>query len=258
MPQGDIHHSSKHPGPDAYKGKKAVIIGSNNSAHDIAAALWEVGADVTMIQRSSTHVSRSETLRELTSGKLYSEAALAAGITTEKADLISAAMPYRLMAAFQKPAYAEMKRRDAAFYDRLKKAGFMLDFGEDESGLFMKYVRRGSGYYIDVGASELVADGRIKLKAGVEPKEIKAHSIVFSDGSELPADLIVFATGYGSMSGWVEALISTAVAERVGRCHGLGSDTLRPGPDSTVICPTPPTQTPIGRSPRGVDRPIFL
>jgi putative flavoprotein involved in K+ transport len=229
--KGDLHHSSQHPGPDAYKGRKAVVIGSNNSAHDIAAALWEVGADVTMIQRSSTHVSRSETLRELTSGKLYSEAALAAGITTEKADLIMAAMPYRLMAGQQKPAYDEMKRRDAAFYERLRKAGFMLDFGDDESGLFMKYVRRGSGYYIDVGASELVADGRIKLRAGVEAKQIKERSIVFSDGSELPADLIVFATGYGSMNGWAAKLISKEVADKVGKCWGLGSNTRKdPGP----------------------------
>ncbi|MEA2147646.1 MAG: putative flavoprotein involved in transport, partial [Solirubrobacteraceae bacterium] len=50
--KGEQHHSSRHPGPDAYKEKKAVVIGSNNSAHDICAALWEVGADVTMVQRS--------------------------------------------------------------------------------------------------------------------------------------------------------------------------------------------------------------
>ena len=54
--QGDQHHSSQHPGPDAYAGKRAVVIGSNNSAHDICAALWEAGADVTMVQRSSTHI----------------------------------------------------------------------------------------------------------------------------------------------------------------------------------------------------------
>ena len=60
--QGEIQHSSQHPGPDAYKGKKVVVIGSNNSSHDICAALWEGGADVTMVQRSSTHVVRSETL----------------------------------------------------------------------------------------------------------------------------------------------------------------------------------------------------
>ena len=52
-----------------------------------------------------------------------------------------------------------MRERDADFYARLEAAGFDLDWGEDGSGLFMKYLRRGSGYYIDVGASELVANG---------------------------------------------------------------------------------------------------
>ena len=91
--KGEQHHSSQHPGPDKYRGKKAVVIGSNNSAHDIAAALWEAGADVTMVQRSSTHVSRSDTLMELGLGPLYSEQAVRAGITTEKADLMYASVP---------------------------------------------------------------------------------------------------------------------------------------------------------------------
>ena len=107
----------------------------------------------------------------------------------------------------------------------------MLDWGEDASGLFMKYLRRGSGYYIDVGASELVADGSIKLKSGVAVKEIKPHGIAFSDGSELAADLIIYATGYGSMNGWAAKLISQEVADKVGKCWGLGSDTIKdPGP----------------------------
>ena len=72
--KGDQHHSSQHPGPDAYAGKKAVVIGSNNSAHDIAAALWEDGADVTMVQRSTTHIVRSDTLMDIGLGALYSEA----------------------------------------------------------------------------------------------------------------------------------------------------------------------------------------
>ena len=59
--KGEQHHSSSHPGPDAYKGKKVVVIGSNNSAHDICAALYEAGVDVTMVQRSSTHIVRSDT-----------------------------------------------------------------------------------------------------------------------------------------------------------------------------------------------------
>ena len=83
------------PGPDAYAGKKVVVIGSNNSAHDICAALWEAGADVTMVQRSSTHIVRSDSLMEIGLGALYSEQAVAAGITTREGrpDLRLAALP---------------------------------------------------------------------------------------------------------------------------------------------------------------------
>ncbi|MBV8448991.1 MAG: NAD(P)/FAD-dependent oxidoreductase [Hyphomicrobiales bacterium] len=229
--KGVQHHSSLHSGGEAYKGKKCVVIGSNNSAHDICADLWEHGADVTMVQRSSTHVARSDTLMELGLGALYSENAVKSGITTEKADMIFASIPYALLAGFQVPVYKQIAERDAGFYERLEKAGFMHDWGDDDSGLFMKYLRRGSGYYIDVGASDLIAEGKIKLKSGVEVTEITAKGVRLSDGSELAADLIVYATGYGSMNGWAAKLISSEVAEKVGKCWGLGSDTRKdPGP----------------------------
>ena len=229
--EGTQHHSSKHPGGEAYAGKRCVVIGSNNSAHDICADLWEHGADVTMIQRSSTLIARVDSLFELTTSTLYSEQALEAGIDTEKADFLFASVPYRLMGDFQRPAYQQMRERDAAFYDRLRAAGFLLDFGEDESGLFMKYVRRGSGYYIDVGASDLIADGKIKLKSNIDVTEIRPRGVLLSDGSEIPADLIVYATGYGPMNGWAAQLISQEVADRVGKCWGYGSGTIKdPGP----------------------------
>jgi len=229
--QGIQHHSSKHTSGEDFRGKKCVVLGSNNSAHDICADLWEHGADVTMIQRTSTHIARSDSLMELSLGGLYSEDALKAGITTDTADLTFASIPYKIMHTFQIPVYEEMARRDAAFYERLTNAGFLLDFGEDGSGLFMKYLRRGSGYYIDVGASELIANGSIKLKSGVTITRIAAHSVVLSDGSELPADLLVYATGYGSMNGWAAKIILQDVADKVGKCWGLGSNTRKdPGP----------------------------
>lgn len=113
--KGEQHHSSKHPGPDAYAGKKVVIVGSNNSAHDIAAALWEHDADVTMIQRSSTHIVKSDSLMEIGLGALYSEEAVAGGMTTEKADLIFASLPYRIMHQWQIPLYNQIRERDADF-----------------------------------------------------------------------------------------------------------------------------------------------
>ena len=229
--KGEQQHSSQHPGPDKYKGKKVVVIGSNNSSHDICAALYEAGADVTMVQRSSTHIAKSETLMKLALGGLYSEEAVAAGIDHHTADLVFASVPYKIMHGFHIPVYDEMARVDKKLYDKLRKAGFMLDFGEDGSGLFMKYLRRGSGYYIDVGASDMVADGRIKLKSGVSVKELTKDSVVFDDGTSLKADLIVYATGYGSMNGWAAQLISKKVADKVGKCWGLGSDTKKdPGP----------------------------
>ena len=228
---GEQHHSSKHPGPDACKGKKVVVLGSNNSAHDICAALWENDVDVTMVQRSSTHIAPSQSLMELALGGLYSEQAVASGIDHHKADLIFASVPYKIMHTFHIPVYEEMKKRDADLYGRLEKAGFMLDFGDDGSGLFMKYLRRGSGYYIDVGASELVANGSIKLRSGVNIARIKPKSVVLSDGSELEADVIVYATGYGSMNHWLADLVSPEVADRVGKVWGLGSSTTKdPGP----------------------------
>ena len=227
---GEQHHSSRHPGPDPYKGKKVVVIGSNNSAHDICAALYESGVDVTMVQRSSTTVARSETLMSVVFGDSYSEQAVQKGVTAAKADLIGASMPYRILAQAQKPLWDKIREMDAGFYRDLETAGFQLDFGPDGTGLAMKYLRRGSGYYIDVGASQLVIDGRIKLVAG-QVVEITRDGLVLDNGVELAADVIVYATGYGSMNGWVADLVSQEVADKVGKVWGFGSDTPKdPGP----------------------------
>ncbi|MFN2411370.1 MAG: NAD(P)/FAD-dependent oxidoreductase, partial [Halomonas sp.] len=163
-------------------------------------------------------------------GALYSEEAVRAGVTTEKADLIFASLPYAILHEFQIPLYEQMKERDAEFYAGLEKAGFWLDWGSDGSGLFVKYLRRGGGYYIDVGACQLVINGRIKLAHGAIA-EVVEDGLLLEDGTHLEADLIVYATGYGSMNGWAADLIGQDVADKVGKCWGLGSDTPKdPGP----------------------------
>ncbi|MGX1769279.1 flavin-containing monooxygenase [Dietzia sp. NPDC055343] len=227
---GDQWHSSEFTGEGDVEGKRAIVIGSNNSAHDICAALWDHGADVTMIQRSSTHISRSESLMSLALGPLYSEEALDAGVTTEKADMLFASWPYRLLPDAQIPVYDQMAEKDAEFYDKLRDVGFDLDFGEDGSGLFLKYLRRGSGYYIDVGASQLLIDGEVALERG-QVTRILPDGVELDGERVLPADLIVYATGYGSMNQWLVDLVSQEVADQVGKVWGYGSDTTRdPGP----------------------------
>jgi len=182
------------------------------------------------VQRSSTHIVKSDTLMEIGLGALYSEQAVANGVDHHKADMIFASVPYAILHEFQIPLYEQMKERDKDFYEGLEKAGFWLDWGADGSGLFMKYLRRGSGYYIDIGASQLIIDGKIKLKRG-QVKEIDETGVVLDDGTHLDADVIIYATGYGSMNNWAADLISQEVADKVGKVWGLGSDTPKdPGP----------------------------
>lgn len=189
--KGEHLHSSAYAGGASFEGKTCIVVGSNSSAHDIAADLYEFGARVTMLQRSPTTVVKSETLMEVAFKGLYSDIAVQNGITTERADLLFAAIPMKVMPRFQKPLYDEMRARDRAFYERLAHSGFQLDFGEDESGLMMKAFRSGSGYYIDVGASELIADGKIAIRSGVEIRRLRSRSVELTDGSEVPADVII-------------------------------------------------------------------
>jgi putative flavoprotein involved in K+ transport len=182
-----------------------------------------------MLQRSSSTVVRRPRSRR--GAGPYSEGALEAGLTTERADLLAASVPHRLLPIAAVEATKLMKEQNADFYRRLEEAGFLLDFGEDGTGVALKYQRRGSGYYIDTGASDLIIAGEIKLRTKVRIERMLPRSVVLSDGSELPADLVVCATGYGSMNGWAAQLISQEVADRVGKVWGVGSDTAYdPGP----------------------------
>ena len=224
-------HSSEYRSAEGLAGKRCVVIGANNSAHDICVDLWEADAEVVMIQRSPTTVLRASSMRRHRDRGPLSEAAVQAGITVEAADLMGASVPFRLKERDDRTQCQAIQREDAEFYASLKAAGFLFDFGEDETAIGGKYMRRASGYYIDVGGSELVARGEIKVRANVGVREIKPRAVVLTDGSELPADVIFYATGYLPMESWIEELVSPEVAAKVGRCWGLGSDTpLDPGP----------------------------
>jgi putative flavoprotein involved in K+ transport len=220
---GECLHSSEYTGGEAFKGKRVAIVGANNSAHDIAADLVGGGAFPTMIQRSSTLVVRQQTNSEMLLRPLYSQEAVDAGISTEMADMVSLSLPMRMAEAYFQPIWNEVQRIDSAFYDALRKVGFNLDFAEDGSGLLMKYYRAASGYYIDVGASQMLIDGQIALKSATEIRQIEPEGIRFEDDALLEVDAIIFATGFGSMEQWVSRLISPEVAAKIGRCWGYGS-----------------------------------
>ncbi|KAL7273795.1 hypothetical protein RUND412_003321 [Rhizina undulata] len=217
-----ICHSSGFPGagPEA-KGKKAIIVGCCNSGHDIAQDYYERGAaSITMVQRSSTFVVTSESVVGVLLKGMYDENSM----PTEDADLLFQGTPLPLLKTLHQSATIDIGNRDADILAGLTKVGFKLDKGPDDSGFFLKYFERGGGYYLDVGASTLIADGKIKIKQGQEVDRVLENGLEFADGSTLEADEIVFATGYDNMVTMAGKILGKEVVKDVGPVWGLDEE----------------------------------
>ncbi|KAI6357061.1 hypothetical protein MCOR25_007759 [Pyricularia grisea] len=211
-------HSSEFPGATPNSaGKRAIVVGSCNSGHDIAQDFYRKGYDVTMVQRSSTCVVGSNAIVNIGLAGLYEEG----GPPTEDADIVLYSYPFEQFKAAQRPVTALQNEADREILEALERVGFKVDMGPDACGLFIKYFQRGGGYYIDVGASQLVADGKIKIKQGCEISEVQADGLLFADGQKLEADEIVFATGYLNMRGEARAIFGDALADRVNDVWGF-------------------------------------
>lgn len=220
--KGDVLcHSSEFRGANkSGKGRKAVIIGSCNSALDIAQDYYENGYDVTVIQRSSTTVMTSKSVLKLILGSLYYEG----GPPVEQADLLLWSMPQEVAKANHADANTLQQSLDGEILEGLNKAGFKTDRGPMNCGLIFKYLQRGGGYYIDVGTSQLIIDGKVKVKHGQGIDEILPNGLRLDDGTELEADEIICATGYQNMRTATEVIFGEDVASKVGEVWGLNDE----------------------------------
>ncbi|KAI9696770.1 MAG: hypothetical protein M1836_005132 [Candelina mexicana] len=215
--KGDsLCHSSQFQGARKGEEKRAIVVGCCNSGHDIAQDFYEHGYDVTVVQRSSTYIISSDAVLEVFLAGLYEEN----GPPVEDADLFFMSMPNAVMKRLHQELTIQTKKKDHEILTGLKNRGFKDDSGPDNAGFFMKYFQCGGGYYIDVGASKLIADGKIHIKQGQEISSINEHSITFADGVELPADAIVFATGYQNMRGTARKIFGDELADRVSDVEG--------------------------------------
>jgi putative flavoprotein involved in K+ transport len=217
---GTVRHSSAHGGGREFAGAKALVVGACNSGHDIAQDFYEQGAAVTMVQRSGTYVMSSENGIAVLFAGVYEEG----GPPVEDADMMFSSLPFPLVGELHKQATKVLAELDGELLAGLEKAGFKVDYGDDGSGLFMKYLTRGGGYYIDVGASRLIADGKIGIKQGVEIERFTKDGVVFSDGTSLEADVVVLATGYQNMRESARRLLGDAVADRCSPVWGLDDE----------------------------------
>jgi cation diffusion facilitator CzcD-associated flavoprotein CzcO len=220
--KGDhLCHSSEFPGASLNaRGKKAVIVGCCNSGHDIAQDYYEKGYDVTIVQRSTTCVISSSSITDIGLKGLYDED----GPPVEDADMVLWSIPSELFKVQQIKLTKVQNEHDKATLDGLRKAGFGIDMGPMDAGLLIKYYQRGGGYYIDVGASQLIIDGKIKVKQGQEISQILPNGLEFADGSKLEADEIIFATGYQNMRTQARLIFGDEVADRVGDVWGFNEE----------------------------------
>ena len=212
---GTILHSSQYDDGENWNGKRALVIGTGNSGHDIAQDLHSSGAEVTLVQRSSTLITNIEPSAQLAYAA-YNEG------TLEDNDLIATSMPLALAKRSHVLITEQSKKLDQDLLDGLERVGFKLDFGDEGTGWQFKYLTRGGGYYFNVGCSDLVASGAVKLRQFADIDGFVADGARLTTGETVAADLIVLATGYKRQEYLVAKLFGDATAARVGPIWGFG------------------------------------
>jgi putative flavoprotein involved in K+ transport len=218
---GQVLHASRYDDGEHWTGQRALVIGTGNSGHDIAQDLHSSGAEVTLVQRSSTLVTNIEPSAQLAYAN-YSEG------TLDDNDLIATSMPLVLARRTHQMLTAQSKALDQALLDGLERIGFKLDFGVDGTGWQFKYLTRGGGYYFNVGCSDLLAEGVIKLAQFSDIAAFVADGALMRSGETLKAELVVLATGYKGQEYLVRKFFGDDVANRVGPIWGFGEgDELR-------------------------------
>jgi putative flavoprotein involved in K+ transport len=212
---GQVLHSSRYDDGERWGGKRALVIGTGNSGHDIAQDLHSSGAEVTLVQRSPTLITNIEPSAQLAYAA-YNEG------TLEDNDLIATSMPLTLGRRSHILLTEQSKKLDKELLDGLQRVGFKLDYGEDSTGWQFKYLTRGGGYYFNVGCSDLVASGAIKLRQFADIDAFTSEGVRMKNGEAITVDLIVLATGYKPQEHLVQKLFGEAVAARVGPIWGFG------------------------------------
>lgn len=229
---GVIRHSGSYGSGLDWKGKRALVLGTGTSGHDVAQDLCVSGAaEVTLIQNRPTMVV---SLKEAQSPyALYDE-----DIPFEDRDLLAISFPFPVYRRSHQHMVKMNREADRPILEGLEKRGFRLSFGEDDTGWQIMYQSRGGGYYFDAGCSEMIIDGRVGLIQYAEIERFCAEGARMRDGSTRPADLIVLATGYEGQREAARRILGDAVAERIGQVwgfdeegelHGMWRPTGQPG-----------------------------
>lgn len=151
--------------------------------------------------------------------RTYSE-----GGSIDTADRVWMSVPYLAMKPSIQEGVRRMNENDTGLLARLHAAGFATHDGPDGTGLLGLYFEGGGGYYQNIGASDLIAQGRIAVKSGVVIARLTPTAAVLSDGTALDADIVVLATGFSLMGETVRRVVGETEAARSGPIWGIDEE----------------------------------
>ena len=216
--KGRVIHSTDYSSGRDYKGKNVLVYGTGTSAHDVAQDLYVHGANVKIVQRSPSMVVNVEPSAQLPY-QLYKE-----GPNTDDCDLITISTPLNVLKKTHQLLTQKTKEIDKPLLDKLEEVGFRLEYGEENTGWQFKYLTRGGGYYFNVGASDLIANEKIKVIQFSDISNFNPSGIEMKSGENFEIDLMVTATGYKGQEYVVEKFFGKSVVEKIGPIWGFDNN----------------------------------
>ena len=184
--KGTIMHSTSYKSCDRWAGQRGIVVGTANTAHDVAEDMANAKMETTMVQRGSTFVFPMEWLHAAEDLHYHT------GMHTQHADRETFTYPNKVMREMINGAVWNGIKQSPERFDALEQAGFKVDrFGDIYNNLYVRF----GGHYVDIGASARIAKGEIKVKTQAV-KSLTEKGLLFADDTEVEADLIVLCTGF--------------------------------------------------------------
>lgn len=215
--KGDLMHTSAFSNGAHWRGKKALVLGTGSSGHDIAQDLHANGVEATIIQRGPSMVLSINPSAKLT----Y---AIYDGVPLEDGDLLVTVNTLPVLKRALKTMTARMVEFDRKLIDGLVARGFKWYDGEDHLGHNMLIRTRYGGYNLDAGCSALIVNGEVGLLQFADIERFAPGGALMKDGSLRPADLIVLGTGFQPQLAVVQKLLGETIAKKIGPVWGLDAN----------------------------------
>ena len=165
--RGPIVHSSDYRNPDAFTGKRTLVVGFGNSGGEIALDLAEAKIDVAIAVRSPVQVIP----RDLLGLPILTWVILYRHLPARLVDIINAPILRLAVGNFEK-----------------------LGLHRAAKGPRQMVEEDGHVPLIDIGTLAKIRDGSLTVRGGID--RLTADGVVFADGRQEQFDAIILATGF--------------------------------------------------------------